>query len=576
MRNPRSETYRFGEFLLDAGQRTLTGSRNQPIPLTAKALEALLYLVRNAGIVVNKGELMKAIWPDTIVEENNLNQSISALRRALGEGRSENRYIATIPGQGYRFVAEVTVPTAETETAIDSSMKIIAVLPFKPLVEEYRDAALEMGMADTLIARLSNIDVIVRPISSVRQYCDLNQDPLQAGRELEVESVLDGSIQRWGDQVRVNARLVDVSTGRSLWAGTFDRRFKDIFDIQDEISLAITDALMVSLLGSKRSAVLKRSTNNAEAHELYLKGRYHWFSVNPDAWEKSRQCFEQALEKDPNYALAYSGLADALIAWGVFMPPNEAFPKAKSAAERAVELDASLAEAWCSTAAVKYFYEWDWDGAENDCRQSIALNPRYALVHDLYSICLLARGRFEESIRQARMVCELEPQSGYFHSTLGSALYIAGRYDEAEAQLLKGTEIDPQQIWSHIWLVDYYEQMGMYPKALHHRQTLMTLFGNHELVLKIDQEVDRSSYQDVLRLHLDGLRSLATQRYVSPLDFASIHVRLDEPEPALDWLEKAFAERTWRLNFLNVSPTWKSLHDNPRFLDLRRRMGLSS
>jgi len=583
--------YNFGTFQIDVDRRLLRRD-GEPVALAPKVFDMLLVLVEHGGQVLEKDRLMQMLWPDSEVEEANLPQNISALRKALGESPNERKYIVTIPGRGYRFAADINeVGRDESELIVERYSKAtlviqeyekqqerftsIAVLPFVNMSADAENDYFCDGLAEELINALTKIERLrVVSRTSAFSFKGKDADVREIGRQLNVSAVIEGSVRKSSNRLRITVQLINVANGYHLWSERYDRQLKDIFDIQDEISLAIVDALKVKLLGAEKAAVLKRHTENTEAHELYLKGRYFWFSLNPEGWEKSRQCFEQAIEKDPAFALAYSGLSDALIAWGVFTPPNEAFPKAKEAALQALKLDSSLAEAWSSRAAVKYFYERDWAGAESDCRQSIALNPRYVLVHDLYALCLLTQGRFEEGIREASRTCELDPRSGYFSATLGCGFYFARRYDEAEAQFLKGTEIDPEQIWSHIWLLDYYEQMRSYSKALHHRQKLLTLFGHHELAIEIGQVFQQSSYQKVLRKCLDELHQQSKRSYVSPLDFATIHVRLGEPEKAMDWLDKAYEEWTWRLNFLKVSPTWESLHSNPRYNDLLRRMGL--
>src|SRR5512135_2479227 len=270
--------YEFGDFRLETGKRLLL-RKGAPVALTSKVFDTLLHLLQHQGKLVGKDELIRAVWPDSVVEENNLNQNISALRRLLGESRGENRYIATI-----------------------------AVLPFKPLTADHSDEAWEMGMADTLIARLSNSrTTIVRPLSSVRKYTSLEQDPLAAGRELGVESILEGSIQRDGRQIRVTARLIRVPDGVSLWAGKFDEEFTSVFDVQDSISDKVASALGLSQDEKKR--LTQRYTENVEAYHCYLKGRYHIGKVTRAAIAKGIEFFQQAIDIDPTYALAYAGAA---------------------------------------------------------------------------------------------------------------------------------------------------------------------------------------------------------------------------------------------------------------------------
>lgn len=592
MRMPDKRFYEFDSFRLDVAKRLLL-RKGENIPLAPKAVDVLLVLVKHHGQVLDKERLMEMLWPDSVVEEANLPQNISALRKALGESPNERKYIVTIPGRGYRFAADVQEFSGDGEAVIverysktsviiqeqesePERFNSIAVLPFVNMSADADNEYFCDGLAEELINAMTKIERLrVVSRTSAFSFKGRDKDVREIGRMLNVSAVLEGSVRKSSDRLRITAQLINVADGYHLWSERYDRQLQDIFDIQDEISLAIVGTLKVNLLGAEKAAVLKRHTENTEAHELYLKGRYYWASLNPEAWEKSRQCFEQALEKDSNFALAYSGLADALIAWAIFHSPNEAFLKAKVMVEQAVKLDPTLAEAWCSMAGVKYFYERDWVGAESACKQSIALNSRYALVHDVYALCLLSQGRFEEGIRQARTLCDLEPHSAYFNSTLGGALYLARQYDKAKEQLIKGTEMDPQQIWSNWWLVDFYEQMESYPQALHHRQKLLMLFGNNDLSIEIGQEFQRSGYQEALRRCVHTLQQQSRHRYVSPLDLATLHVRLGEPEEALDWLEKAFEERAWGSNFLKVSPTWKSLHSNPRYTDLLQRIGLA-
>lgn len=461
-----------------------------------------------------------------------------------------------------------------SEAASESSPSI-AVLPFVNMSADPQNEYFCDGLAEELINALTKIErlrVVAR--ASAFSFKGKDTDVREIGQKLNVGAVLEGSVRKAGNRLRITAQLINVADGYHLWSERYDRQMEDIFDIQDEISLAIGNALKVKLLGAEKAAVLKRYTENAEAHELYLKGRYFWLKFNPEGWMKARECFEQALQKDSNFALAYSGLADALTASAVFTRPKEVLPKAREMALQALKLDPNMAEAWGSESAVRFFYEWDWAGSESASKKSIDLNPRYVLVHDLYSLNLLTQERFEDAIGEARRACELDPLSAYYNASLGFTLYFARQYDEARDQLLKGVELDPGQLWSHIWLVDLYEHKQMYSDALHHRQKILTLTGNSELAIEIGQEFKRSGYQSALRKCLDDLLRQSQFRYVSPVDLAAIHVQLDEQEKALEWLEKAFEERTWFLSFLKIRPTWESLHSYPRFNDLVRRMGL--
>nr|MBA3694915.1 winged helix-turn-helix domain-containing protein [Acidobacteriota bacterium] len=437
MNEPQTQIYEFGGFRVDAAKRLLMQRSGETVPLKPKVFETLLYLIQNSGKVLDKDELLNAIWTDTIVEENNLSQNISILRRVFGEKHGENRFIVTVPGRGYKFVASVQVSSSEfqvsssVESEISNSesndesptksapetrnlkletnqqpkpktddrnpnrfrfaafavliilalgslgiylwreneksvanarIKSIAVLPFKPLVAEHRDEALEIGMADTLIARLGNNQkIIVRPLSSVRRFGNLEQDAVQAGRALDVEAVLDGSIQRWGDGIRVNVRLIRVADGTALWTGTFDEKSTGIFVVQDAISNRVASALAFQLSGEEQKRLTKRYTENVEAYGLYLKGRYHAARLTPPEIYKGISYFQQAIELDPNYALAYVGLARAYqtLPPASDFPPTEFFPKAKAAAQKALEIDDRLAEAHVVLGWILFWYEWD-------------------------------------------------------------------------------------------------------------------------------------------------------------------------------------------------------------------------
>ena len=291
---------------------------------------------------------------------------------------------------------------ASHSSAIPS--RTIAVLPFKPLVPERRDPVLEMGMADTLIAKLANSqEIIVRPLSSVRKYDALEQDPMAAGRELKVESILDGDIQRSGDHVRVTTRLIKVSDGSSLWAGTFDEKFTDVFAVQDAISQKVVQALAVQLTGEEKQRLVRHGTSDIEAYQLYLTGRYHWNKLTPPEVRTSIGFFRQAIALDPQYAQAYGGLAEAYRALAITGDerPQETMPQAKAAAIKALEIDPSLAEAHASLVFVHTWFDWDWAGAEQEAKRAIELNPNSGLARIAYAQLLSDRGRHVEAVAEA-------------------------------------------------------------------------------------------------------------------------------------------------------------------------------
>ena len=578
MHEPQAHTYEFGDFRVDATKRLLLGRDDEPLPLTPKAFDTLLYLVEHSEAVLDKEELLKAIWPDTIVEENNLNQNISALRRVLGENRGEHRYIVTVPGRGYRFVAEVRTHTTRRQTPAAATVKAIAVLPLMPLVAEHRDAALELGMADTLIAKLSNIrKLIVRPISSVRQYVNLDQDPLAAGQELGVESVLEGSIQRWGDAIRVTVRLINVSTGAALWAGSFDEKFTDIFAVQDAIAERVAGALALQLGYEERQRLTRRYTENAEAYELYLKGRFHVNKLTPPDMQTAISYFQRAIEFDPAYALAYVGLANAFLRIPLAgeRPSTEFYPKAKEAAQKAIEIDDTLAETHAALGWIIFWYEWNWSETENQFRRALELDPNDADSHLGYAHLLSNTGRHEEGLAEVKRARELDPLNLLSNALEGQFLLHAERPDEALARLRKTLELEP-----HFWLAclfasSAYIEKGMFAEAVAEAHKARDFSGGSTHAMAFDGfALAKSGKQAEARGVLEELLKLSTQRYIPPYHLALVYNCLDERDETLAWLERGFEQRDPKMTFLKVEPKWNNLRDDPRFVSLLKRLKL--
>jgi len=366
-----------------------------------------------------------------------------------------------------------------------SPEKRIAVLPFKPLVPENRDQVLELGMADSLIAKLSNIrEIVVRSLNSVRKYGGLDQDPLAAGRELEVNSVLEGNVQKSGDRVRVTARLIKVADGSSSWAATFDEKFTDVFAVQDTISQKVADALALRLSREENNRLTKHYTNNVEAYQLYLTGRYHWNKLTPQEIAKSIGFFKEAIDLDPTYALAYFGLADAYraLAPTAELPAKDTLPHARAAALKALELDESLAEPHVTLAFV-YNWSWDWAAAETEAKRAIELNPNLGFAHIAYAQLLSNIGRHQQAIAEGARARELDPLSLIINSYYGLDLYKARHYDDATSVLKKTLELDPNFWVAHFFLGDVYAGKKDYPQAIAEltkaRELSWRKFGTH-------------------------------------------------------------------------------------------------
>jgi serine/threonine-protein kinase len=455
-------------------------------------------------------------------------------------------------------------------------IRAIAVLPFKPVVEASRDEILEMGMADTLITRLSSIRrVNVRPMSAVRKYAGLEQDAIAAGREQRVDAVLDGSIQKSGEKIRVTVRLVSIADGAALWTGQFDERFTDIFSVQDAISEKVAGALAMQLTGQERELLAKRYTGSAPAYLAYSHGRYFWSKRTYDGLQRAIECFNQAIAIDPHYALAYAGLADTYNTLGAlgFLPQKEASPKASEMATKALELDDTLAEAHGSLAAALADYYWNWPEAEKHFQRAIALNPSYAYVHEMYAEYLSYVGRHEEAIAEAERAQTLDPTSSPSVARLGMSYNFAGQYDCALEHFRTALDLDPNFHLTHFGIGQVYRRQGRYEEALAEMRQARALGMKDALpIMGLIYAVSgrRREAQQVL----DELNELSKREHVPAFNRAVVYVGLGDKERAFEWLEKAYADREWYLWLLKEGGAFERLQSDPRFTDLLRRIGL--
>jgi TolB-like protein/DNA-binding winged helix-turn-helix (wHTH) protein/lipopolysaccharide biosynthesis regulator YciM len=640
---PNKPLYEFGPFSLDTAELVLH-KYGQPLALTPKAIDVLLLLVEHHGRVVAKGELMDRVWADSFVEEGNLKATISMIRKVLDEGTDERSYIETVAKRGYRFVAEVKAVTkgqagparfAQTEStpileeersagvqdppkalpmsqsnrpiarrlmicfvvlALGSAgyyllrrpgepaagaVKSIAVLPFKPLAESSGDEYLELGMADTLITRLSNIkQIIVRPTSAVRKYKGLEQDSLAAGRELQVESVLEGNIQKLNDRVRVTVRLVRVADGSPLWADQFDEKLTDIFAVQDAISKKVVGALELRLSNEEKEQMGKRYTANNEAYQLYLAGRYFWNKRDLEGIKKAVEYFQQAIQLDPNYALAYTGLADACIVSPYPFPRRESLARAKDAATKALELDDRLAEAHTSFASVIQDYDWNFSGAEKEYRRALELNPNYATAHQWYAEYLTMRGRTDEALIEMQRAQMLDPQSIMINRDIGLVLFHARQYDQAIEHLHKTVEMDPTLFQASDILGRAYEQKGRFEEAIAVFEKERVLAGGSSPQIEARTAASlktayatagaRGYWQKWLDLSKEDLR----KGQVESITLAELYATLGDRDQAFAWLEKAYEKHAQQLPWITVNPYFDGLRQDPRYADLLRRIGL--
>ena len=577
--------YEFGPFRLDATERMLLRN-GRLVPLKPKVFDLLLTLVENAGRILGKDELMGLVWADSFVEEGNLAVGVFNLRRILGRRRNGLPYIETLSRRGYRFVAQVkeisdAAPgplAAGGGSIVRGDLRGIAVLPFKTIGAGPVDEYLGLGLADALITKLSNIkQIAVRPTTAVRKYVGAD-DPVIAGRELNVMTVLDGSIQKADKEIRVTVQLIDVHDGSSLWAEKYDEQFTNIFALEDSISEQVTGALTLKLTGEEKRLLSKRYTENTEAYSAYLRGRYFLSGRTPEGFKKAIECFEQAILVDPYYAPAYSGLADCynlLVAYNA-LPLDYCMPRAKKAVLKALELDDKLAEAHASLAHIKAKFEWDWMGAEKEFKRAIELNPNYSVAHHWYSLTLKMLGRLDEALAEIKCAQELDPLSLIINATVASCYYFRREYDEAIKQVAATLELDPDFSAAHFCRGMTLEAMKMYEESCASYEKAMSLIGRHTEILScLGHTYAMAGRINEARALLGELKSMSLQSEVSYYAFALIHAALGEKDEALNYLERGYEQHSENLVMINVDPKLDSLRDDPRFKCLVRRVGLA-
>jgi DNA-binding winged helix-turn-helix (wHTH) protein/TolB-like protein/Tfp pilus assembly protein PilF len=522
------------------------------------------------------------------ISESYVESGQAGAQKALEPGRRANWILRQKPQRAVLIVsvglavvvaAFLISRVLKPEQAAGQAIKSIAVLPFKSFGADDADEYLGVGIAETLTTRLSSLKLLtVRPSSAVLKYATSEKETAVAGQELKVDSVLEGSIQRLGERLRVTVRLVSVADVSLLWADHFDESFTDIFKVEDSISTKVAAALALKLSGEEQRRLIKRYTDNAEAYQLYLKGRFFWNKRTGEGFKLGIAQFKQAVEKDPGYALAYAGLADSYtgLTFYNFAAPNETMPKAREAATNALAIDSSLAEAHASLAHVKVNYDWEWSDAEKEFRLSIELKPDYATAHQWYAIHYLTpTGQLEEAIQEMKRALDLEPTSLVMNTFLGATLYFAGRYDDAIEQCRKTIEMDSNFAVAHWHLGLAYEQKGMFDDAIAELQQAITLSGSSPLMIAaLGHAYAKAGKRSEANRILDELQKLSAVRYVSSYELAAIYVALGEREQAFQRLERSYKERSFHLINLKVRPEFAPLRPDPRFHDLVRRIGL--
>ena len=618
--------YQFGPFCLDPVKRRLL-SDGEVVKLTPKAFETLLVLVQQRGKTIEKDELLKTVWAGTVVEENNLNQSITLLRKTLGDSRQESQYIATIPGIGYRFVADVkevheeepagvaTAPSAEpapiktdrrpmfryallllvplvlavvgyavltrkTTPPPSPAVSSIMVLPLDNLSGDPNEEYFADGVTDALIgdlAKLSGLQVISR--TSSMHYKGTKKSLPEIAREIKVDAIVEGTVQRSGDRVVIRAQLIHAATDRHLWVQVYERPMRDVLDVQSEIAQTIARQIQIQMTPADQARLTTRHPVSSKAFDDYLQGRFlYWNRRTEENLHKAITHFQSAIKEDPNYALAHVGLADCYNALGVVqigaLPPTEARRLAEETARKALALDPTLAEAHTALGYANH-YNWNWTAAETDFKRAIELNPSYANAHNFYASFLMSRGRVEESIASSTRARELDPFSLSISAQRGFLLENARRYDEAIEQLRNVIAMDPNHYQAHWFLGHTYALNKQFEQAIAASQKAVDVSQRAPGALgMLGMVYAQAGQKDEANKILNELLELNKRRYVTPAALANLYIGLDNKDQAFFWLEKAFQERSNYLAYLKVFPILDPLRSDPRFADLVRRVGL--
>src|SRR5215471_9953142 len=508
-----------------------------------------------------------------------LRADLQRLQRGADSGhwaaQQDSQRIAASETGARTAAAQSSGPRTERVSKVIDSL---AVLPFENASRDPDHEYLSDGIAGSLINTLANLPKLrVMAQSTVVRYRGRGIDPQTAGRELNVRAVLTGRIMQSGDSLRIGAELVDVPTGSRLWGAQYDRKPGDIFSVQDDISNEISEKLRLKLTRAEKKRMTKRQTDDADAYRLYLKGRHHWDRWTEDGFYKAIEYFQQAVDKDPAYALAHAGIADSyvLLGWNCYLLPKEAFPKAKMAAMRALRLDPDLGEAHAPLAAVLWLYEWKWQEARAEFKRSLELNPAYPTANHWYSEYLMTMGRLDEVIAGMKKSQELDPLSLIISVAIGWALYMGRRYDDSLEQFRRSVELEPNYPMTSWILGLLLRKMCNFEQAIEEGEKSVRLSGGSPVMrAALAQTLATAGRREQALRILDELTTLAKQKYVSSYFLAGIYVGLGEPNRAMEHLEKAYQDHTHWLMYLHLDPGMDALRSDPRFQELLRRIGL--
>ena len=534
----------------------------------------------NTAAIIHDAILNRAPAPQTQANPNSPAELVRIVSKALEKDRKLRYQNASdLRADLQRLKRDtdsgrVVPPALGFGDTIDS----IAVLPFENVNADPNAEYFSEGITESLIASLSQLPKLrVMARSTVFRYRGQVLDPQKVGRDLNVRTVLTGRVVQQKDALIIGTELVDVPNGWRLWGERYNRKLADIFAIQEEIANEISEKLRLSLTREERKRLTKSYTQNTEAYQFYLKGRHHWKRWTEEGFYKAIGYFQQAVEKDPSYALAYGGVAESyvLLGWNSFLPPKDAFPQGKAAAMTALQLDPDLGEAHTPLAAALWLHDWQWPEAQEEFKRSLELNPTYPIANHWHAEYMTTMGRHAEAIAQMKNSQELDPLSLIINVAIGWAYYLERRYDEALEQLLRTVELDPNFPVTNWALGLLYRTMGRSELAITEGEKAVNLSGGSPLMrAALAHSYGKAGRtKDALQI-LDDLTKLAKQKYVAPHFFAGIHIGLGENDRAVGYLEKSYEEHSHWLIYLHLDPSMDDLRDDPRFQNLLRRVGL--
>ena len=561
---------RFGQFDIDekTGELRKDGTK---IRLQEQPLQILQVLLEHPGEIVTREELRKRVWPtDTFVDfDHGINNAIKRLREVLGDTAETPRYIETLPRRGYRFVQQIQ--------SNEHRLPSLAVLPLENLSRDPEQEYFADGLTEALItslAKISSLRVISR--TTAMHYKGVHRPLPEIARELGVEIVVEGSVLRSGERVRISAQLIDASSDTHLWAESYERDLRDVLQLQSEIARAVAREIRAKLTPGEQEKLAQARPVNPQAYEAYLKGRYYWDKRRPDAVKRGVEYFQLAIEKDPTYAAAYAGLADSAGAagfWG-FAPPAETYARAKVAAQKSLEIE-ETAEAHTSLGFALLHYDWDFAVARREFQRAIELDPNYATAHQWYGHYLGYSGQFDQCLEETSHALRLDPLSLIINTTYAGCFWFWRQWDRAIEHCHKAMELDPSFVGLLWMLANVYEGKGMYAEAISERQRAVDLSGGAPVFIAgLGGTYAAAGYKpEALRI-MRQLQELSKSHYVMSYWIALLHTSPEERDVAFHWLEKAYEERSATLALIKVDPRLDFLRSDPRFDDLVRRMKL--